>query len=257
MSVSQPSLTNLESLMKAAESESSLMMDPNLNSNTNAQIIGSTTVTNSDDNELSALPKIPNIGAEVKEALNDTNIATMLNRISNNPEELNKVMEESMSQMTPDMMEQARKLAMGGQGKNILNEMQRRGMDPSAMRAQLLEQQRQLKGLSAKSGDLTKKVIFITSSRQVKVRNIPTSSIQASATSLIKSTNVVELSCSRLAEGPLKGKTIKVWCDPERPGKNKRATKIMGFPVSGEILIVMEEGDLLENDFLAAEKLLA
>lgn len=53
------------------------------------------------------------------------------------------------------------------------------------------------------------------------------------------------------------GKTIKVWYDPGYPGKNKRTSKIVGFPIAGNLLIIMDEGDLTEKDFIAAESLLA
>jgi len=263
MSNSQISLLNLDSMMKTGESEA-ILMDDSKESNV-AQIIESensieevTSLANLPkfirSNDHSELPSLPI--DEVKTALNNTNISAVLNRISNNPEELNKVMETSINSMTPEMMEQARKLAMGGQGQQIIREMQRKGIDPKVMRSHILEEQKILKGLSSKVTEMTKKAILITNSRQLKVRNIPISSIKIAAANLVKSSDPVELSCSRLAAGPLKGKTIKVWCNPQHPGKNKRASKIIGFPMGGEMLIIMEEGDLNEKDFLAAEKLL-
>lgn len=258
MSNSIPSLTDFESLMNAAKSESALMSNES-----SAQVIDSTEESAQSkagpEVNVNQLPSIPSMNQNSTESgnkveLNNTSISAMLNRISSNPEELTKVMQESMGNVTPDMMEQAQKLAMGGQGKQIIDEMQRRGIDPHAMRAQLLEQQRNLRGLGGKS-DNTKRAIFITTSRQVKTRNIPSGSASSVASSIFKS-QPVELSCSRLASGPLTGKTIKVWCNPNLPGKNKRLSKIIGFPIGGEGLIVMEEGDLLEKDFLVAEKLL-
>lgn len=254
MSNPQVSISDLASLMKAAELDSSSMKEDNSEApQQNTQISPSTEPS---VNATTSLPTIPQL-SNMKETLNNTNISTVLSKISQNPEELNKVMEESLSQMTPEMMEQAKKLAMGGQGQQMVREMQRRGIDQKAMHALVLGQQKALKEISAKSSGPTKKVILITSSRQLKMRNVPISSIQPSVARIINSSNVVELSCSRLAAGPLEGKTIKVWCDTERKGKNKRASKIVGFQIAGEILIIMEEGDLNEKDFLAAEKLLA
>ena len=261
MANSQPILTNLENLMKAAESESSLLQDPA------AQIIGVSDVDESKSDEsksnesksgeVDGLAKSSgNMAEDVKSALNNTNIASMLSRMASNPEEIQKVMKESMGQVTPDMMEQARKLATGGQGQQILQEMQRRGFDPQAMKSQMMEQRRSMRGLGGKT-EATKQAILITASRQVKIRNVSPTALQTAAGALIGTDSPVELSCSRLAAGPLQGKTIKVWCEPQRLGKNKRLSKIIGFPVSGEGLFVMEEGDLTEKDFLAAEKLLA
>jgi hypothetical protein len=56
--------------------------------------------------------------------------------------------------------------------------------------------------------------------------------------------------------GPLAGKTIKLWYDASHTGKNRRATKLMGFPIAGDVLVVLEDGNLSEADFLAAEKLI-
>lgn len=264
MSNPQASLTNLESMLKAAEVASSLMSTPESDTGNSddsvAKIIES--IANSNPPPIDDLPKVPsnetnsqpNMAEEVKAALNNTNIAAMLNRMSNNPEEVSKIMEQSMGQMTPDMMEQARKMAMGDQGQQVLQEMRRRGIDPNAIRAQLMEQQRAIRGMSANT-DNTKRAVLITASRQLKMRNVPLGSVQASAAAIIKSGEPVELSCSRLAMGPLSGKTIKVWCDPSRKGKNKRLSKIVGFPIAGEGLVVMEEGDLTEKDFIAAERL--
>lgn len=274
----QPSLNNLESIMKAAEIESKLLKDPEI-----ATIIGSNSDTEEfsifmgegeqgKSIELQSIPEIPALNQQnpnmpdIKEALSNTNISTMLNKMASNPEEVSKMMEQSMSQMTPEMMEQARKLAMGGQGDQIMREMQKRGMDPRAMRSQLLEQQRAIRGMgsskaadatkqsSALSGQRTKQIILINKSRQIKVRKVPSNSVGLSAASILKTDNPVELSCSRMAQGPLSGKTIKAWYNPEDRGKNRRATKVVGFPVGGEVIVVMEEGDLTEKDFSAAEK---
>lgn len=227
MSESKVSLNNLDSIIKAAEDQ-----------------LG--------HENLPEIPPISNSN-DIKETLKNTNISDMLNQMAANPEEVNKMMEDSMNQMTPEMMEQARRLAMGGQGDQIMREMQKRGIDPKAMRAQMLQQQRALRGLTRKTGDSTLEVILITTSRQAKVRKIPRDNITAAVASILKCPSPVELSCSRLAQGPLVGHTIKVWYDPERPGKNRRASKIIGFPIGGEIVIVMDD-NLTEANFIAAEK---
>lgn len=273
MSNSQASLTNLESMLKAAEAESSLMSASEQNTTESKSLVTNPTestesvakiiesVANANTVHIDNLPKLPdnsnpppNIADKVKAALNSTNIVAMLNRMSNNPDEVSKMMEQSMGQMTPDMMEQVRRMAMGGQGQQVLQEMRRRGLDPNAMRSQLLEQQRAIRGMSA-NNDNTRLAVLITASRQLKMCNIPLGSVQPAVANIIKSGEPVELSCSRIALGPLAGKTIKVWCDPSRKGKNKRLSKIVGFHVAGEGVVIMDDGDLTEKDFLAAERL--
>lgn len=196
-----------------------------------------------------------NLMSDIKSSLNATTIADALNKLSNDPNEMSRMLEHSAGQVTPEMMEEARKIATGSQGQNILKIMQRRGVDPNSMKAQALQQQRTLKGLVSKTG-ITKKCILITGNRQLKIRNIPIGSEQISAINIVKSNNPVELSCSRLATGSLEGKTIKLWYDPELKGKNRRLTRIAGFPIAGSGLIIMKDGDLDEKDFISAEKLL-
>lgn len=233
------SLTNFESVMNAAKQEAESM-----DNESGAQVIESELKPQAE------LPKIP--GGEVAKALNSTNVASVLNQMAANPDAMAKAMEESASQMTPEMLEEAKRLAMSGQGDQILKEMQRRGMDMNAIRSQMMEQKKMMHGLMPKTDDM-KRVILITSNRQLKNRTVPLTGVASVAENILKSSKVVELACSRLAVKALQGKTIKVWCDPDNKGKNRRLSKILGFPMGGEGLIVMEEGDLDEKSFLDAE----
>lgn len=199
----------------------------------------------------------PNIQTDqIKEALNNVDISTMLNKIANNPEEVSKIMANTQSAMTPDMMEQARKLAAGSQGDKLKKELNKRHMDPRQIRLEFKEQQKIYRKTAIQAQGPTKKVCYLKQTRKLIQRDLPISSIQSSAASMLKYKDVVEISCSRLALGPLKGKTIKIWYNPDIKGNNRRATKIVGFPIGGEILIVMEEGDLLIKNVETAEQFL-
>jgi len=168
------------------------------------------------------------------------------------PSELSKFIGQNDGQITPNMLEDLRKLTMGTQGKQIIDEMRRKGVDLDLMKSQLIERQKLLKKPSANP----RKCVLITGNRQLKMRTVEPGLESLTATKIIQSGTPVEFSCSRLAIGPLSGKTIKVWCDPNRKGSNKRLAKILGFPVAGEALIIMYDGDLTEQDFISAEKLL-
>lgn len=272
METSRPSLVDIDSIVKAAEIETSKLTPetPAVGSDLVSVVVEEPTVTPSVSvkQEIPAVvpgdmaapvssqkgtvpPVIAGTLDDIKAAMANINLADMLKRVNDNPEEVQKIMAESMSKMTPDMMGQAKKMAMGGQGEKIRRAMAQQGMDPRALRAQLLEQQRMMR--ASKITEATKKAIQITTSRQAKPRTVPEGDCYATACRLLKSQGVVQLSCSRLATGPLAGKTIKVWYDTEAKGKNRRSTKILGFPVGSSLLIVMEEGDLTESDFIAAE----
>lgn len=181
---SAPSLINLESIIKAADLESSLMNEPpieadhKINTQTqhqstinlltdqnisSAQIIKSDP-PNLDQSKEMELPKIPPLNTEPSSSLNSTNISSMLNKLATNPDEMSKIMKESMD---PNMMEQARKFATSDQGSQIMREMQRKGLDPNVMKARLMDQQQSLRGMSNKDTDSTKIAILITPTRQL------------------------------------------------------------------------------------------
>lgn len=193
---------------------------------------------------------------EAQNALKSGEVASALNRMTADPNTATKMMKETMEKVTPEMMEQVRKLAAGGQGQQIAKELQKKGVDVNSLRSQMLDYQRAMRNLSGKTMN-TKKIMFINASRQARLRTVPSDGMQNTANSLLKCSNAVELSCSRLAVGALVGATIKVWTNPDATGKNKRSSKIVGFPIGSEILIVKEDGDLTEAELASAEALLA
>lgn len=166
--------------------------------------------------------------------------------------ELTKMMGESLSNISPEMMEQARRLANSGQGEQIMKEMNRRGVNPQALRSDLLRQRQALRGMGTKKSGVTKQVLYITRSRQIKERAIPIHDISSSINTILRISNPIELSCSRLAKGPLTGHTIKLWYNPNEPGKNRLSSKIIGFPIGGEAIIISETDDLTETDLIQA-----
>jgi hypothetical protein len=196
---------------------------------------------------------IPN---DINAALSNANVSDMINQLVSNPDELSKIMASTSSQISPEMMDRARRMATNGQGKKLMEEMENRGFDPKAMRAQLMQQQAIAKGLrntSHKDIADSQQVLLINTSRQVKIRQLTTAKISESAATILHTQAPLEISCSRLAVGPLAGATIKAWYDPTCAGKNKRASKLVGFPIAGDLLIVLEGGDLSEKDLVTVE----
>lgn len=193
---------------------------------------------------------------EFKESLTPSNISNMLNKMASTPEDMGKLIQESMGKINPDMLEQARKLVSGGQGDQIIREMKKKGLDPVKMRKDIQKQQKLVRK-TVNAQQETIQGLLITASRQIRVKKIPLKDIKSSVISLIKCPNPVELPCSRLEQGPLANKSIKIWYNPDHAGKNKRASKIIGFPMGGEILILSEIGDLSEKDFLEVEETFA
>ena len=192
----------------------------------------------------------------VKDVLNNINFSEVIDKLTSNPSDAVNLVGQSADYMTPEMMEQARKYATGTQGKQIKEEMMRKGVDNKEMKIQMEQQKKLYTEANNKAKGEAKKAIIITSSKIIKSKDIHVKVLKSEAIKIIGSDAAVELSCSRLAVGPLVGKTIKVWYDPNRKGNNSRASKIVDFKIAGELLIIMEEGDLTELDFKLVEKLL-
>lgn len=246
--MSDPLINNFESMMAAGESEASKM-----NIDSDAAIIEEVvkeTVVEEKIMEEGVDTQRISIG-EIKDVLKNMNFADMLNHVKNNPGEIDKIVEQSMNH---DMINEARKIASGCQGDQIRKEMQRRGIDSRAMKEQFIEQKKVIQEMTAKNRGDTKRAILITASKQMKPRDIQIATISSQAHHLVKSDDAIEISCSRLAYGAMAGKTIKAWYDPNRVGRNARASKIVGFSIAGDLLIIMDEGDISDRDFLLAEK---
>lgn len=165
---------------------------------------------------------------------------------------------ESLKNLTPEALDDLKKTFLGKGDQfakkikdEISKEMKRKGVNQKEIKEKFTEVKKELAALSKVE---TKKAILITSSRQMKTKNVPKDFSEDSAKSILNCTTVVGMSCTRLSVGNLSGKTIKVWYDPNVLSKNKRATKIVGFLVGGSLLITCDEEDLTEEDLLPIEQ---
>ena len=272
--MSNLNLTDLASLIKTAEAAATSMHEQSIPSSssipftpapspisptsTSSTPTSSTPISSSTDpsnpSTISSSPVQMPTPEQLKQAMANIDINSVLNKMTSDPEQTKKVMAETMNKMTPEMIEQAKKLAQGGQAERIMKEMQKRGMNPHQMKAEMEQQRKALRNLAVKSMGPVKKALIITLNRQLKSRTIPTDNVQASVVSILHCAEPAEVSCSRLALGVWSGKNIKVWYDASLKGKNKRASKLTGFPVAGDILIHSDDGDLSEEEFLEIEK---
>lgn len=241
---------DLNAVLAAAQQAANSMNEPVPNAN---PVTDTANVANAEN--MPSMSQMPS-AEQIKQTMANLNIGSVLDKMAFDSEQTKNIMSASMNNMSPDMIEQAKKLAQSGQSERIIKEMQKRGMNPHTMKAEMEAQRKVARNLQTKALGVMKKAIIITLNRQLKSRGIPAGSDETVVRSIIHSQTPVEISCSRLALGPLAGKTIKVWYDATLKGKNKRATKIVGFPVAGDIIIHCEDEDLTEEDFLAVEELL-
>lgn len=195
----------------------------------------------------------------IKDVLNNIDFSEVISKVTSNSEDVANLAAQSAGHITPSMMEQARKHANGEQGKKIKEEVVRQGLCNRATLENMKEQKKLYDQANIKAKGVAQKTILITSSKQIKIKEIhPKNSdkLKEEIGGILKTNNPTELLCSRLSKGPLENKTIKVWYDAKCKGNNKRATKIIGFQIAGDLLIMIDNEDLSEQNFREVEKLL-
>ena len=106
------------------------------------------------------------------------------------------------------------------------------------------------------SAEVSYNLLHVTTSRKVKVLHATASTLSEVIGKALKN-GAVELSCSRLCTGPLENRVIKIWYQPEATGiKNRRASKLAGFPIVGEMIVECPGYSLTEVELVAVEALL-
>lgn len=169
-------------------------------------------------------------------------------------------LEDMMKNISPDMIEQVKKMASGGGSiedimkkmmgggsfNDVKDALQKQGIDMRAMQRSLLASQRKMTAKDLANGSI-KKGLHIDKNRRISSIDLIKDKTAESAKVALKMSNPIELSCSRLARGPWEGKTIKVWYNPDAAGKNRLSSKIIGFPTGSDLIIVGEE-DLSTQD---------
>ena len=189
---------------------------------------------------------------------NNPAFASMLAKLQENPEETMALMQDAREQMTPAMAAKAKNMAGGSTAAAIKKAMAKRGIDPIKMKKELLANEKLRKSLGTKKvGEATQAAILITRSRKVKLHQVSLADPAKSALEFFQTQGIpVEMPCSRLAVGPLVGKTIRLWYLKDS-GCNKRASALMGFEIGGEVLIVANQHNFSEEQFITLEKMFA
>lgn len=214
------SLTDIESIMRSGEIESEAMSSENT----------------------------------VELNLNTPSFTEAVNQVTNNPEMVAEAMEETMSQMSPQMIEQARRLANGGNAAELMTMMKKKGVNIKKIKSDMKQQKKLQNRAAVQLAGPTQSVILITTGRKHKLKSLHINNMKDEILKIVGESGI-ELSCSRLAVGPLEGSSIKLWYNTSYLGKNKRTTKLIGFPIGGPAIIVADRAISID-EFLAAEKML-
>lgn len=170
--------------------------------------------------------------------------------LNEDPEKMEKIISESFAHITPEMRDQAARLIKGGQGQEILKQLQKRGINHRDLRRTMKKNRKGNVNIKQKLIS----VIHVTSTRQVRTKQIPED--LSTLDTILKTSNYEEISCENLAKGPLENKEIKLYYNPEVKTKNRRVSKIVGPNIGGDVVIIVTGYNISEKEFLAAEKLL-
>ena len=193
--------------------------------------------------------------SDIQEQIKNIPIDSIVQNISNNPEQFTEMISEAMESITPEMKEYARKLSTTPQAKEARQELQKKGVSRKSVKKQLKKIKKEKKSIPQSLAITTsQKAVLITNSRKIKQITLSCANIELSVWDILHVSAPVELSCSRLAQGPLKGKTIKVWYDADDKSRNKLTSKIIGFPVGGSMIILVKDEDLTVDDFMLAKE---
>lgn len=185
----------------------------------------------------------------------NADISRMANQLTQNPEMMTGLIDKIPDVISPEMMAQAQKLVGSGQAEKLIGQMKDRGIDPQAMRSQLVQRQSKAKGM-VKHDETTQTVIIVNMTKQTKVREFQkVKMLESAAVNLkIKPEDVKDISCRIMAQGILEGKKVKIFYNPNDKAINKRVKKIVGFPIGGDVIFYIENENLTEQDFENVEK---
>jgi hypothetical protein len=194
---------------------------------------------------------------DLKTAFANTNISSLLEKVCKNPDDLNKLLHDSVDNITPDMLNNAKKMLGTGQGEQLLKSLQQKGINPNNLKSKLSANNAFKNILKPGNKSPTRKCILITTNRQLKIRNLPIDDMPKYISTILKVDSPLSMECTRLSIDVFKDKKLTIWYDKNKIGKNKRATKIAGFTIAGDIIISILDEDINESDFLIVEKFLS
>lgn len=187
----------------------------------------------------------PGLMSKISSLIGTTEVQEMLSSFNSTDED------------KPSMMEHLSSVMNTEEGKDILSSIGKSGLLPPHLKNQIQKNQHLLKNIpNPRKKQPMKNILYISHNRVLRTKNVPVALIQTSINTLLNCKRPLELPVKELAIGPLTDKKISIWYDPTAKGKNRRATKLIGINIGGDFVVINNEGDLSEADFLVVEKML-
>lgn len=165
-----------------------------------------------------------------------------------NPELMQQMVASALDNVTVDDVNRQRQNLNGPQGQKVFAALKKQGIKPADLRKQILNSKSERGQQIHKLMQEAPLVVVLRSNKTLSKHVMP----GAEEEFISKSTgsNVVVSPCTRLSS---EDSTIFV-CSEVSGKKNKRATKLVGYDVFGEVLFARKEGDLTIEAFTALEK---
>lgn len=180
-------------------------------------------------------------------------LSQALQQIAAHPDEMVGLANQAMAHLPPSAMDQARRMASGAEGKQMLQMMKQKGIRPNQVRMM----QKQLKRPLAHSKDEKKTfAALVTSTRKIKSKELYENSRQADIASILHTPSALTLPCPHLSVGPFEGKEICAIFNHSAGGQNRRATRLCKSKVCGDVLFVCDGADLTDKDLETIESTL-
>lgn len=190
----------------------------------------------------SAPPTVPNVA--------DLNLgAEQVAAAARNPELMQQMVTSALDNVTVDDVNRQRQNLQGAQGQKVIAALRKQGIKPADLRKQILGSK------SARGQEIHKMmqeaplVVVIRSNKLLSKHIMP----GAEEEFIRKATgsDPVMSACTKLSSD---GCTIFV-CSEAVGRRNKRASKLVGYDVCGEVLFGRKEGSLTLEAFAELEKI--
>jgi hypothetical protein len=141
------------------------------------------------------------------------------------------------------------------EGKKLSENVKKSGLK----RKDALKAQKQMKKQEKllNPPQIQKNAVMITFNRKIKNIKLNTKNIEESIKKLIKPNELAEIKVPNFSVGKFENINIKIWYDPSLGGVNKKISRLLGYNISGDVIILCDNQDFTSNDFLYIEKLIS
>jgi hypothetical protein len=189
---------------------------------------------------------------QLKELLGNTSINNdVMRKFVDNPQSMMQMGKLISGNVNPNIMEMAKKRAMGEEGKKIQQSFAKSGISVNQLKK--MAKNSDFGALERKQNNAKKStVILITSGRSAKEKEIYSEDIHKSLIAIFKNENVNIIECPELSIGRLADKNFFLGY-VESKNTNKRIKKFLQRNIGGDVILFLREGNLKINDLTYLE----